>query len=398
MISPEKNGNERIFDALVVGAGPAGSACAARLAEAGWAVALVDRATPGRERVCGGFLGPEFEGWTRTWGWRAEFDRLAKRPVNEVLVSGEGSRLVRTGLPQSGFAVDRGVFDRWIADLAVARGVRLWTETTVEALGRMHGMKNMAGSDRTAGEKIWTARIYSQDPRSQDGETIRARHWINATGRRSAPAGKTDAFFACKAVYENVRGLSDGVALHFVERGHVGLNPLSDGQATLCLCVDGRYLREARGNFDAMMQRLMSANANLKSALEGARRLSSWKTCQAEPDQHPIFFKDEKFNIGDALSMVNPVIGGGIPIAMQSGVLLADFLIQGKIAARTEAEIAADFERAWRQSFSKKFKFGKWLGSAERSAFASRLVMSALNAAPRLLPRLVRMARPVAAR
>jgi flavin-dependent dehydrogenase len=42
------------YDAIVVGAGPAGSTCAYRLATAGASVLLLDRARFPREKPCGG--------------------------------------------------------------------------------------------------------------------------------------------------------------------------------------------------------------------------------------------------------------------------------------------------------------------------------------------------------
>jgi menaquinone-9 beta-reductase len=44
------------FDAIVVGGGPAGSSCARRLRAAGWQVAVVDRASFPRDKVCAGWL------------------------------------------------------------------------------------------------------------------------------------------------------------------------------------------------------------------------------------------------------------------------------------------------------------------------------------------------------
>ncbi len=232
-------------------------------------------------------------------------------------------------------------------------------------------------------------------------QRIRARHRVDATGRRPAAAGKRQVFFACKAVYQGVAGLADAVALHFIERGHVGLNPISAEETTLCLCVDGRYLREAQGDLDGMLRRFENSNPSLKSQLTAARRIGPWQTCQAEPDSDPIFYRDGQFHIGDALSMVNPVIGGGIPIAMQSGVLLADLLVSqagqavGVSVPAAEAEAARQFEHVWRKAFSTKFSFGRWLGAAERSSFASKAVMNTLGLAPALLKPLVRMSRPV---
>src|SRR5215472_3778108 len=44
------------LDALIVGAGPAGSAAARLLAAAGWSVALVEKAAFPRRKVCGEFI------------------------------------------------------------------------------------------------------------------------------------------------------------------------------------------------------------------------------------------------------------------------------------------------------------------------------------------------------
>ncbi len=50
---------KRLFDAVVIGAGPSGSTAARLLARSGWRVLLTDRNPAGAGRVCGGFLGPE---------------------------------------------------------------------------------------------------------------------------------------------------------------------------------------------------------------------------------------------------------------------------------------------------------------------------------------------------
>ncbi|MGH8049004.1 MAG: FAD-dependent oxidoreductase, partial [Chthoniobacterales bacterium] len=45
-----------VYDAIIVGAGPAGSVCAATLAQAGRRVLLLDKARFPRDKVCGDCL------------------------------------------------------------------------------------------------------------------------------------------------------------------------------------------------------------------------------------------------------------------------------------------------------------------------------------------------------
>ncbi|MGZ8198887.1 MAG: FAD-dependent oxidoreductase, partial [Burkholderiales bacterium] len=44
------------YDAIVIGAGPAGSTTALQLARAGWSVAIVEKAEFPRRKVCGEFI------------------------------------------------------------------------------------------------------------------------------------------------------------------------------------------------------------------------------------------------------------------------------------------------------------------------------------------------------
>ena len=138
---------EEHTDVIVVGAGPAGSACALTLARAGRSVILVDRgATPGAKNVSGGRL------------YTAALDALepglaqrvpAERHVVQErigLIDGDRSVLVSTqaptradGSPQS-VTVTRSVLDEWMAGLAEEAGAMVVPGITVDGLVRESGV------------------------------------------------------------------------------------------------------------------------------------------------------------------------------------------------------------------------------------------------------------------
>ncbi len=142
----------REFQAIVVGAGPAGSSAALTMARAGLDVALIERGTfPGEKNMFGGLLHrmtsieevfPDF--WER-----APLERhIAKKGT--TFMTGDASFHVQhecTGFdrtPYNGYTVFRPRFDRWLAEEAVAAGATLLNRSTVEDLvvknGRIAGV------------------------------------------------------------------------------------------------------------------------------------------------------------------------------------------------------------------------------------------------------------------
>ncbi|RLG47630.1 MAG: NAD(P)/FAD-dependent oxidoreductase, partial [Thermoproteota archaeon] len=117
-----------LVDALVIGAGPAGSTAAGILASRGLRVLLVDQASPGERTRCAGILGP------RAWSalpHRSD-DWIVGRVDWAEFVSPGG---VRLRVERRGLAL---VVDR----LAVDRGLAQWAESEGAEflLGRASGL------------------------------------------------------------------------------------------------------------------------------------------------------------------------------------------------------------------------------------------------------------------
>ena len=170
--------------------------------------------------------------------------------------------------------------------------------------------------------------------------------------------------------------------MHFVTRGHVGLNPMLDGRTTMCLYIDGGRIRGHRGDLDAMMQSFLNENPHLSRQLSGARRVSEWRSCQAEPDGRRLFAERGAFMTGDAVSMADPIIGGGIPIAMRSAVMLANLIADARRTGETAETTVERYKNEWTREFARRLRFSTQLGAVERSAWMSALVLKGVEWAP----------------
>jgi electron transfer flavoprotein-quinone oxidoreductase len=131
---------KRSFDAIVVGAGPAGSSAALTMARAGLDVALLERGNfPGEKNMFGGVLHrltaledifPDF------WNQAPLERRIVKKTLSFITkgscfnVSFDNEVADRP--PYNGYTIFRPKFDRWLAEEAVKAGATLLNRSTVE--------------------------------------------------------------------------------------------------------------------------------------------------------------------------------------------------------------------------------------------------------------------------
>ena len=132
----------RSFQAIVVGAGPAGSCAALTMARAGLEVALVERGSfPGEKNMFGGVLHrlPALEKVFPDFWERAPLERhIVKKGVTFMTGDASFNTTIEAGSfdepPYNGYTIFRPRFDRWLADEAVKAGATLITRATVDEL------------------------------------------------------------------------------------------------------------------------------------------------------------------------------------------------------------------------------------------------------------------------
>ena len=145
------------FDAIVVGAGLAGSAAALTMADGGLDVIMIERGRyPGAKNVFGGVL------YTPTIRKLADLDDapleryIAERRYGMLTDHDETAVSISPGEwheppHNDSYTVFRGEFDEWFAEQAVDAGATLLTETTVTGLVRENGRITGAKTDRPDG-------------------------------------------------------------------------------------------------------------------------------------------------------------------------------------------------------------------------------------------------------
>ncbi|MCU1657207.1 MAG: hypothetical protein JWO57_1863 [Pseudonocardiales bacterium] len=312
------------FDAVIVGAGPAGSTAALCLARAGARVALVDRRAFPRDKACGDLVGPRGVRLLEEFGIEVA---EARRVGDMIVVGPSGRRALLPALPGADYpdhalAVSRLVFDRALFEAAVAAGACPVRDLFVGLTG---DPLTPGGVQLAAGGELRADVVVGAD---------------GATSRVATAAGLVDARRALWGFA--LRGYVDApvdlphILLWEPEPwrlfpGYGWIFPTADGGANVGLGLavgpDRLLARQAGERFDDFCGYL-----HRQGLLPAVRRgsvplLGGWLKMGligTLPARGTVLLT------GDAAGLVNPLQGEGIAQAMASGRAAANAILAGR--------------------------------------------------------------------
>ena len=164
-------------DVLVVGAGPAGSACAAALARSGVDVLLVDQHRFPRDKVCGDGLIPDAMAALERLGALDEVSDLATHVPHVRCVAPRGAAV---DVPGRIAVLPRRVLDDLLVKRAVAAGARTWMpakfEAPIDDAGRVVGARLRSDAGAVDVAARWVVLATGAVPQALQAAGVCERH------------------------------------------------------------------------------------------------------------------------------------------------------------------------------------------------------------------------------
>jgi menaquinone-9 beta-reductase len=348
------------YDAIVVGAGPAGSATAILLAERGWSVLLLDKAEFPRPKICGEYLSPESARILDRLGVLKDVDAAAQPIAGMRIVAPDGTRLEGRypaggawgGYRGHGLAVRRETLDRILFDRA-----RLLPLDARER-HRVTTLRMEAGG--VAGVRLEDAQGGTRE--------VPSRLVVGADGRASVVAHSLGLLHAHRlrrmALIQHVRGLAGLGELGeiFVDPpDYAILNPVAPGLANLGLVVPLAHARAFRGRLETFFA------ARLKQLRHLAPRLGGMLPAGPLMAMGPLAYRVAEPRVGgvalvgDATGFYDPFTGEGLYTALRSAELLVEVAHAALRAGDCSRAALAPYGQARRAAFRGKARLTRAL-------------------------------------
>lgn len=352
-------------DAVIIGAGPAGSTAAIILARAGWSVALVEKESFPRRKVCGECVAASNLPLLDALGIGDAFDAVAGPELRRVaLMSGE--RTIEADLPpvagthRWGRALGRETLDVLLLEQARAMGAEVLQPWSVQAIEGVPG--------------DWQCRISATG--ADESSVLRARVAIDAHGswqplpsarqsHRRTPRGSD--LLAFKANFRNANLVDGLLPVLALDGGYGGMVVAEGGVTTVACCIRRDRLDACRlaapgvRAGEAVEAFLRTQCRGVYEALQPATRVGPWLAAGPLNLGIHVDAHDGPFRIGNAAGEAHPIIGEGMSMALQSAWLLSEYLLAcGKpkgAAMAQQRDVANRYLAHWRRQLGPRLVF-----------------------------------------
>jgi menaquinone-9 beta-reductase len=370
---------QKQVDVIIVGAGPAGSACAICLAESGLQVALIDKAVFPRDKTCG--------------------DALSIDVVNQLsLISpslADKFTLLRNKIASYGIKVFSADHSS-IAIPLMYKNVKgcgyVSPRMDFDDLLFQHAktLNNIHCFEDCAAEKI----EYIKDAVCVTTKNIEfhARMIIGADGAHSVvakqladiPVDKAHYSGGLRVYYEGVTGFADDnlIELHFFKEvipGYLWLFPLADGKANVGIGMLSSAISKKKINLKEVLQQLITTQPHLQERFKNAKALETVKGYGLPLGSKKRNISGDRFLLaGDSAGLIDPFTGEGIANAIRSGRIAATHTMA--------AFKANDFSEPFNKNYDKEIYAKMW------KEFKISTLLQKLTTYPRLCNLIVKKA------
>jgi len=378
------------YDIAIVGAGPAGSSLAIRLAQAGKRVLLVEKDKFPRQKLCGEFISPECLSHFAELGVIAQMSDGGGVELTETVFYSRSGRGVVVpssmfgSLHRHALGLSRAEMDLRLMQRAAGTGVEV-RERTLASL--------VTNGARATGLLLKEAGQTSSTPAE-----IGAALVVDASGRGRAMSRNLVASSFGKAKLVAFKTHATGVDLPtgrceiFSYRGgYGGTNRVEGGFHNLCFIASAADVRRLGSNAESVFRETVCSNERAKRVFRDVRFENEWLAVPIDRfGRGELVPLPGLLAIGDAASFIDPFTGSGMLLALESARLAAECVLEA-------GDVALEYQKRYSAIFDRRLKVCSWIRRVSLVPFMTEATVLALNLSTGFRNRLVAATRQTVA-
>ena len=366
-----------MYDVIIVGAGPAGTAAALYAKKFGLKCILLDKAEFPRDKVCGDALSGKSVRVMTELDMLEDVGKLDGAGINRLTFGSPNHKKFDVHLKatknnrhiKKGFVIPRQIFDNYLFERADLVTDTLQGFSVKDILYENSDIVGITGETKEGKEKTFKAPIV-----------------MGCDGANSIISRKLGLYemdmdntsIAIRCYYSGVEGLTDQIELHYIREvnpGYFWLFPAGDNLANIGIGLSKNDAKKEDRTLRQILDEVTQSDY-FKDRFKNAKQLEKpigWNLPVGS--SHRKNHGDGFMLLGDAAGLIDPFTGEGIGNAMVSGKYAMQVAAKSKLSGDYSEEAFSEYDQLLWNEIGKELRTSTKLQSLAKSKFLLNFVI-----------------------
>ena len=366
-----------MYDVIIVGAGPAGTAAALYAKKFGLKCILLDKAEFPRDKVCGDALSGKSVRVMTELDMLEDVGKLDGAGINRLTFGSPNHKKFDVHLKatknnrhiKKGFVIPRQIFDNYLFERADLVTDTLQGFSVKDILYENSDIVGITGETKEGKEKIFKAPIV-----------------MGCDGANSIISRKLGLYemdmdntsIAIRCYYSGVEGLTDQIELHYIREvnpGYFWLFPAGENLANIGIGLSKNDAKKEDRTLRQILDEVTQSDY-FKDRFKNAKQLEKpigWNLPVGS--SHRKNHGDGFMLLGDAAGLIDPFTGEGIGNAMVSGKYAMQVAAKSKLSGDYSEEAFSEYDQLLWNEIGKELRTSTKLQSLAKSKFLLNFVI-----------------------
>ena len=364
--------NNEVYDIAIIGGGLAGLSLAIQCAGAGYKTALFEKEQYPFHKVCGEYISNESYPFLERLG--VHLSALSLPKINKLILSDISGKAYHFPLGLGGFGISRYCLDNLLYEIALSKGVTVFTKTKVNDV--VHEDDDFI---ITTSSKNYKAKIVCGAWGKRSNLDVQ---WKRPFAQQKP--NKLNNYIGIK-YHIQYSFAADAIALHNFKDGYCGISKIEDDRCCLCYLTTANNLKSNNNSIAEMEKTVLSRNPALKKIFSEAVFLYKQPLAISQVSfEKKTRVENGVLMLGDTAGLITPLCGNGMSMAMHSSVLAFQNVHSYLQQKTTRSVMEKNYETQWQQQLGRRLLVGRTVQRLFGGNTSTALFLRAMSLFPSL--------------